>query len=73
MRSPVLRTAPTGNYSKMLRRFSLFLFSFCEYSTNKLSRSFFVIPVAHFPWSDMGRERRQKVNNDVARDASALA
>lgn len=37
------------------------------------SNSFFVIPVAHFPWSDKGRERRQKVNNDVARDASVLA
>jgi len=37
------------------------------------SNSFFVIPVAHFPWSDKGRERRQKVNNDAARDASALA
>ncbi|KAF2089179.1 hypothetical protein K490DRAFT_38675 [Saccharata proteae CBS 121410] len=31
------------------------------------SNSFFVIPVAHFPWSDKGRERRNKVNNDAAR------
>ncbi|KAK8170484.1 GPR1/FUN34/yaaH family-domain-containing protein [Phyllosticta citribraziliensis] len=31
------------------------------------SNSFFVIPVAHFPWSDKGRERRQKVNNAAAR------
>jgi hypothetical protein len=34
-------------------------------------RSFFVIPVAHFPWSDKGRERRNKVDNSSARlDAS---
>jgi len=30
------------------------------------SNSFFVIPVAHFPWSDKGRERREKVNNGNA-------
>ncbi len=29
--------------------------------------SFFVVPVIHFPWSDKGREMRQKVNNDAAR------
>lgn len=29
--------------------------------------SFFVIPVAHFPWSDKGRERREKVDNSSAR------
>lgn len=26
------------------------------------SNSFFVVPVAHFPWSDKGRERRGKAN-----------
>lgn len=31
------------------------------------SNSFFLIPVAHFPWSDKGRERREKVDNDEAR------
>jgi len=31
------------------------------------TNSFFVIPVAHFPWSEKGRERRGKVNNDAAR------
>ncbi|KAF2141011.1 uncharacterized protein K452DRAFT_309462 [Aplosporella prunicola CBS 121167] len=31
------------------------------------SNSFFVIPVAHFPWSDKGRERRNKANNDISR------
>lgn len=31
------------------------------------SNSFFVIPVAHFPWSEKGRERRGKVDNDDAR------
>ncbi|TKA79130.1 Acetate permease A [Friedmanniomyces simplex] len=31
------------------------------------SNSFFLIPVAHFPWSDKGRERRQQVDNDAAR------
>jgi len=31
------------------------------------SNSFFVIPVAHFPWSDKGRERREKVDNSGAR------
>lgn len=31
--------------------------------------SFFVIPVAHFPWSDKGRERRDKVDNSDARAA----
>jgi len=34
------------------------------------SNSFFVIPVAHFPWSDKGRERRNKVDNSAARDAA---
>ncbi|KAF3045687.1 hypothetical protein E8E12_011225 [Didymella heteroderae] len=33
------------------------------------SNSFFVIPVAHFPWSDKGRERRDKVDNSAARAA----
>jgi len=36
------------------------------------SNSFFVIPVAHFPWSEKGRERRAKVNNDEARAAQAV-
>jgi len=31
------------------------------------SNSFFVIPVLHFPWSDKGRERRGKVDNESAR------
>jgi len=31
------------------------------------SNSFFVIPVAHFPWSDKGREKRGKVDNSEAR------
>lgn len=31
------------------------------------SNSFFIIPVAHFPWSDKGRERREKVDNAEAR------
>lgn len=34
--------------------------------------SFFVIPVAHFPWSEKGRERRAKVNNDAARAEQAV-
>ncbi|ORX98431.1 glyoxylate pathway regulator [Clohesyomyces aquaticus] len=34
------------------------------------SNSFFVIPVAHFPWSEKGRERREKVDNTLARDTS---
>ncbi|KAF2845325.1 GPR/FUN34 family protein-like protein [Plenodomus tracheiphilus IPT5] len=34
------------------------------------SNSFFVIPVAHFPWSDKGRERRDKVDNSAARDGA---
>ncbi|KAK5110907.1 hypothetical protein LTR62_005445 [Meristemomyces frigidus] len=33
------------------------------------SNSFFLIPVAHFPWSDKGREKRNKVDNNDARDA----
>ncbi|KAF2632812.1 hypothetical protein BU25DRAFT_329773 [Macroventuria anomochaeta] len=33
------------------------------------SNSFFVIPVAHFPWSDKGRERRDKVDNSAHRAA----
>jgi len=37
------------------------------------SNSFFVIPVAHFPWSDKGRERRNKVDNSEARDAAHIA
>jgi len=31
------------------------------------SNSFFLIPVAHFPWSDKGREMRNKVDNSDAR------
>jgi hypothetical protein len=30
------------------------------------SNSFFVVPVMHFPWSDKGRERRAKINNEAA-------
>nr|POE65725.1 acetate permease a [Quercus suber] len=29
--------------------------------------SFFLIPVAHFPWSEKGREKRDKVDNSAAR------
>jgi succinate-acetate transporter protein len=36
------------------------------------SNSFFVIPVAHFPWSDKGRESRGKVDNDAARMAQEV-
>jgi len=32
------------------------------------SNSFFVIPVAHFPWSVKGRERRAKIDNSAARE-----
>jgi len=32
------------------------------------SNSFFIIPVAHFPWSDVGREKRGKVDNTTARE-----
>ena len=35
------------------------------------SNSFFLIPVAHFPWSEKGREARGKVNNDEERAAQA--
>jgi len=28
------------------------------------SNSFFVIPVAHFPWSEKGRERRGKTDDE---------
>ncbi|KAF2717597.1 hypothetical protein K431DRAFT_315611 [Polychaeton citri CBS 116435] len=35
------------------------------------SNSFFVIPVAHFPWSDKGREKRGKVSNAEARAEQA--
>lgn len=31
------------------------------------SNSFFVVPVAHFPWSEKGREKRNKVDNSEAR------
>jgi len=31
------------------------------------SNSFFVVPVAHFPWSEKGREKRGKVDNSEAR------
>ncbi|KAF1842242.1 glyoxylate pathway regulator [Cucurbitaria berberidis CBS 394.84] len=37
------------------------------------SNSFFIIPVAHFPWSDKGREHRDKVDNSTARDAAHTA
>ncbi|KAF2022249.1 glyoxylate pathway regulator [Aaosphaeria arxii CBS 175.79] len=33
------------------------------------SNSFFVIPVAHFPWSEKGRERRNKLDNPDAHTA----
>jgi len=36
------------------------------------SNSFFVIPVAHFPWSDKGREMRGKVDNSEARAAQEV-
>ncbi|GAB7338406.1 hypothetical protein MBLNU457_4700t1 [Dothideomycetes sp. NU457] len=36
------------------------------------SNSFFVIPVAHFPWSDKGREKRGKVDNSEARAAQEV-
>jgi len=36
------------------------------------SNSFFVIPVAHFPWSDKGREQRGKVDNSQHRADAAV-
>lgn len=30
------------------------------------SNSFFIIPVAHFPWSPTGRSRRNKTDREVA-------
>jgi succinate-acetate transporter protein len=30
------------------------------------SNSFFIIPVAHFPWSELGRERRSKTAREMA-------
>lgn len=36
-----------------------------------MNYSFFVIPVAHFPWSEKGRERRHKVDNSAAREHAA--
>jgi len=36
------------------------------------SNSFFVIPVAHFPWSDKGREMRNKVDNSEARAETSV-
>jgi len=36
------------------------------------SNSFFVVPVAHFPWSDKGRERRGKVDNETARAEASV-
>lgn len=36
------------------------------------SNSFFVIPVAHFPWSEKGREEREKVDNSAARAAEEV-
>jgi len=36
------------------------------------SNSFWTVPVMHFPWSDKARERRGKVDNSLARDASVV-
>lgn len=36
------------------------------------SNSFFLVPVAHFPWSDKGREKRGKVDNDAERAAQSV-
>jgi succinate-acetate transporter protein len=36
------------------------------------TNSFFVVPVAHFPWSDKGRERRNKVDNSAHRAETAV-
>lgn len=34
--------------------------------------SFFLIPVAHFPWSEKGREARKKVDNSEERAAQSV-
>jgi len=36
------------------------------------SNSFFVVPVMHFPWSDKGREQRQKVDNSSMRNEQVV-
>ncbi|KAK6433740.1 Meiotically up-regulated protein 86 protein [Oleoguttula sp. CCFEE 5521] len=36
------------------------------------SNSFFLIPVLHFPWSDKGRQSRNKVDNSEARAAETV-
>lgn len=35
------------------------------------SNSFFAIPVAHFPWSEKGRDRKKKKDDD-ARSADGM-
>jgi succinate-acetate transporter protein len=41
--------------------------AFAAWYNADTSNSFFVIPVAHFPWSEKGRETRDKVDNSEAR------
>ncbi len=36
------------------------------------SNSFVLVPVAHFPWSVKGRERRGKVDNTAEREAAQV-
>jgi GPR1/FUN34/yaaH family len=44
--------------------FSVFIFTLCgNRELGSPLHSFFIIPVAHFPWSEKGRERRGLSNN----------
>lgn len=36
-----------------------------------ISNSFFLIPVAHFPWSEQGRKERQENQSSLSRSSSA--
>ncbi|KAF2751732.1 GPR/FUN34 family protein-like protein [Sporormia fimetaria CBS 119925] len=52
-----------GGYFGLFAAFLAWYNAFAGIADN--SNSFFVVPVAHFPWSEKGRERRSNRDNDV--------
>jgi hypothetical protein len=68
--------APNANFIKAGGLFGLLAAFWAWYNAwagiADSSNSFWTVPVMHFPWSDKARERRGKVDNSLARDASVV-
>lgn len=62
--NPNTKIQKAGGFFGFLAAFAAWYNALAGLADN--SNSFFIIPVAHFPWSATGRERRQKTDRELA-------